>query len=207
LYPWLKEALRMKSIIAIALSITWLIAPLWVMPAAAQTAVSYSAVNNMAHDCYVAALTVAKTGYRPMATDALSTCDAALNSPLNLLDRAATFDNRGILHDTTQNWPAAWSDFDASIRLNPGLGDAWLNRGVSLIRMKERPEEALSNIQHGVELGPSLPQVGYYDLGVAQQGLGHIPQAYDAYKRALAVDPTFAPAVEALKSFRLVPGA
>ncbi|HWC62316.1 MAG TPA: tetratricopeptide repeat protein [Rhizomicrobium sp.] len=183
-----------------------LCAPLAICGAAvAQTAVSYSAVNNLAHDCYVAALTAAKTGMRPIATDALSTCDAALNSPLNLRDRAATFDNRGILHDTTQDWSAAWSDFDASIRLNPELGDAWLNRGVSLIRMKERPEEALSNIQHGVELGPSLPQVGYYDLGVAQQSLGHAAEAYAAYKRALSVDPSFAPAAEALKNFRVVP--
>jgi tetratricopeptide (TPR) repeat protein len=191
----------MKAALAAAL----LVAPLWAMPAAAQTMVSYSANNSLAHDCYVSALTVAKTGMHTMAASALADCDAALNAPLNQSDRAATFDNRGILRDSLKDYSNAWSDFDSSIRLNPTLGDAWLNRGVSLIRMKERPEEALSNIQHGVELGPSLPQVGYYDLGVAHQSLGHAAQAYDAYKRALSVDPSFTPATEALKNFRVVP--
>jgi tetratricopeptide (TPR) repeat protein len=173
--------------------------------AGAQTMVSYSASNSLAHDCYVSALTVAKTGYLPAAVDAISTCDAALRSPLGMQDRAATFDNRGIINDDVKNYAAAWADFDASIKLNPGLGDAWLNRGVSLIRMKERPEEALSNIEQGVALGPSLPQVGFYDLGVAHQSLGHIQEAYDAYKHALSVDPSFGPATDALKNFQIVP--
>jgi tetratricopeptide (TPR) repeat protein len=174
------------------------------VPAQAQTRVSYSAVNSLARDCYVSALTVVKTGTH-IASDAIAACDAALESPLNVRDRAATFDNRGILHDATEDFTAAWADFDASIKLNAGLGDAWLNRGVALIRMRQQPEEALSSIKRGVELGPSLPQVGYYDLGVAEQDLGHIPEAYAAYKRALATDPSFAPAADALKNFRVVP--
>jgi Tfp pilus assembly protein PilF len=66
-------------------------------------------------------------------------------------------------------------------------------------------DDALAEIQHGMALGPTMPQVGYYDLGVAQQIMGQIPQAYDSYRRSLAADPNFAPAANALKNFRVVP--
>jgi len=168
----------------------------------AQSVVSYSANNSLPHDCYVSALTLVKTGSR-LALDGIRTCDAALNSALNQKDRAATYDNRGILHQASKAYAAAWDDFDASIRLNPELGDAWLNRGAALLQMR-KPDDALTDIQHGVSLGPSLPQIGYFDLGVAHQTLGHIPEAYAAYKQALAADPDFTPASEALKNFRVV---
>ena len=171
--------------------------------AQAQVAVSFSGDYNLAHSCYVAALEVVKTG--PVAAaDSLASCNAAISSPLNIRDRAATFDNRGILYEALQNHAAAYSDFNNSIRLNAALGDAWLNRGATLIRLN-RLDDALSDIQHGIALGPTMLQVGYYDLGVAQQSLGRIPEAYDSYKRSLASDPNFAPAANALKNFRLVP--
>jgi tetratricopeptide (TPR) repeat protein len=171
--------------------------------ASAQTKVSFSASGTPAHDCYVSALTLVKTGSH-LAIDGISTCDAALQAPIGALDRAATFNNRGILHNAEQNFPAAWADFDASIKLNPDLGDAWLNRGTALIRM-HRLEEALPDIEHAVALGPSMPQIGYFDLGIAHQSLGHVADAYAAYKRALSIDPDFTPATDALKNFRVVP--
>jgi len=171
--------------------------------AKAQAMVSFTVGNNLAHGCYVSALTAVKTGAR-FALDGIGECDAALAGPLGEHDRAATLDNRGILHDVAGNNQAAWADFDASIKLNPALGDAWLNRGATLIRMK-KAEQALPDIRHGVELGASLPEIGYYDLGVAEQSLGHIPEAYAAYKEALAANPAFTPAVEALKNFIVVP--
>jgi tetratricopeptide (TPR) repeat protein len=170
----------------------------------AQLRVTYSVLNSLAHSCYISALTVVKTGTH-LTGDALAGCSAALEQPINVRDRAATFDNRGILHDVNQDYSAAWDDFNDSIKLDPELGDAWLNRGVALLRMKQRPDDALNDIKHGVALGPSLPEVGYFDLGVAEQSLGHIPEAYAAYKKALAADPNFAPAADALKNFRVVP--
>lgn len=170
--------------------------------APAQTKVSFSASNNLPHDCYVAALTVAQSRLH-VGADAISTCDAALASPLTGKDRAATFDNRGIVHDSTGDYNAALADYDSSIKLDQSLGDAWLNRGAALIRLK-RPAEALPDIERGIALGLNMQQVGYYDLGVAQQSLGHIREAYDAYKHALATDPSFAPAADALKNFRVI---
>jgi tetratricopeptide (TPR) repeat protein len=168
-----------------------------------QVAVSFAGDYSLARVCYVAALQVVKTG-AVVASDSLASCNAAIESPMNVRDRAATFDNRGILNEALQNHAAAYSDFNNSIRLNASLGDAWLNRGATLIRLN-RLDDALSDIQHGIALGPTMLQVGYYDLGVAQQSLGRIPEAYDSYKRSLASDPDFAPAAAALKNFRVVP--
>lgn len=190
---------RPATIGASLLSLALLFSP---AAATAQTRVSFSVLNNFPYDCYVAALTVAKSRISVRA-DAISTCDAALTSPIFGKNRAATFDNRGIVYDSTGDYSAALADYDSSIKLDPTLGDAWLNRGVALIRLK-RPEEALPDIERGIALGPNMQQVAYYDLGVAQQSLGHVREAYDAYKRALAADPSFAPAADALKNFRVI---
>lgn len=171
----------------------------------AQVAVSLGVSNTLARSCYISALTMVKGG-RPLgATEGLSTCTAALTEPASDEVRAATYDNRGILYDATQNYSDAYTDFNNSIRLNANLGDAWLNRGVAKIRMKN-PEGALSDIQRGMELGPSLMDVGYYDKGVAEMLLGRVPEAYADFKRALEIDPGFTLAADALKNFTVVPG-
>jgi tetratricopeptide (TPR) repeat protein len=171
----------------------------------AQVAVSMGVGNNLAYNCYISALMTAKGG-RPMAaSEGIGNCSAALLEPANAEIQAATYDNRGILYDATQNYSAAYSDFNTSIRLNANLGDAWLNRGVAKIRMKD-PQAALSDLQHGLSLGPSMPEVGYYDMGVAEILLGRIPEAYADFKRALAADPNFTLAADALKNFTVQPG-
>ena len=175
-------------------------------PAAhAQAIVSLANGSNLAHTCYISALSTVKYGAR-IAASGLGDCTAALDGPISAEVRAATYDNRGILYDAQQNYSAAWEDFDTSIRLNANLGDAYLNRGVALIRMKQ-PQAALGDIQHGMALGASLPEIGYYDLGVAEESMGQLQPAYDDFKRALAADPGFAPAAAALKNFIVTPGS
>jgi len=80
------------------------------------------------------------------------------------------------------------------------LGDGYLNRGVALIRMKRYPE-AFTDIQKAIAMGVTTPQIGYYDLAVAEEYLGRVTEAYYDYKRALAADPDYAPATEALTHF------
>lgn len=181
---------------------TFLAAP---VGANAQVAVSMGFGNTLAHNCYISALTSVKGGHPLAPTEGIGNCTAALLEPASDEVRAATYDNRGILYDATQNYSAAFADFNTSLRLNANLGDAWLNRGVAKIRMKD-PEGALGDIQRGMELGPTLREVGYYDLGVAEVLLGHIPEAYADFKRSLEVDPNFELAAEALKNFRVKPG-
>jgi tetratricopeptide (TPR) repeat protein len=173
--------------------------------ASAQVAVSIGVGGNLAYNCYISARMTAKGAHKLAASDGIGDCSAALLEPASDEVRAATYDNRGILYDASQNYSAAYSDFNSSIRLNANLGDAWLNRGVAQIRTKNL-EAAISDIQHGLALAPSMPEVGYYDLGVAEILLGRIPEAYADFKRALDADPHFTLAAEALKNFTVLPG-
>jgi tetratricopeptide (TPR) repeat protein len=171
-------------------------------PALAQARLSLAGESTLAYKCYVAAVVSAKQA-RVRRNDP-DNCNAALDGPLSQKDRAATYDNRGVIYEIQQLYPAALSDFNASIGLNEGLGDAWLNRGVVLIHMN-RAEDALADIQQGIARGISLPGVGYFDRGVAEAMLGRVKEAYEDFKRALAEDPNFTAAADALKNFSVVP--
>ncbi len=167
-----------------------------VAPAAAQTVVSHGA--GLSHDCYM---------YARLDRDlrgGIEACDLALQrESLNIRDRAATYDNRGVLLDAAGRSDEAESDFHAAIRLGPEMGDAYVNLGSMMIKKRQFPE-ALDQINKGLALGMSLPHVGYYDRALAQQALGHFKEAYFDYKKALELEPTFQQAEERLKDFTVV---
>jgi tetratricopeptide (TPR) repeat protein len=164
----------------------------------AQTQVSVSSGNGVARYCYMAAYASVHLGRE--AEDGIANCNAALDGPLSAKDRAATLNNRGILYDKKANYPDALHDFNMSIRFDENLGDAWLNRGVARIRLKQF-EDAVADINKGMSLGTSMPQFAYYDLGIAEEELGKLTEAYNDFKRSLAADPNFMPSSEALKNF------
>ena len=165
------------------------------VPARAQ--MSVSAGSGIAHECY-------EDARKPRnPRENIETCTAALDhGGISPADRAATFVNRGVLYDVLKNYQAAWADYNAALRLNPDLGDAYINRGAALMRM-QRSDEGIVDIRKGLALGTSLPAVAYYDLAVAEENLGQLKDAYFDYKRALAADPGYAPAAEALKFFKV----
>src|SRR5579859_8153600 len=124
-------------------------------PAAAQTIVTLG--RGYAHDCFV----YAKAGNDP--TDGVSVCDQALRvEVLTSKDRAATYDNRGIMLDLLGKTDKAADDFHMSIALNGSLGDPFVNLGSMLIK-EHRYAEALEQINKGLEMGMSFPHIGYYD--------------------------------------------
>lgn len=183
---------------ALRIAIVGAIPALASLPQFAYSQVSVTG-GDLAESCYRAALDSVENGFQRQ--DGIANCTAALNGPMSAKNRAATYDNRGILYDAAQNYANAWWDFNSSIRVNPKLADAYVNRGVSLIRL-HKPEQALSDIQQGMALGgSSLPEIGYYDLAVAEETLGHVKDAYYDFKRSLAIKPGFAPAQNALKNF------
>ena len=167
-----------------------------IAPTAAQTVVSHG--MGLSHDCYM---------YARLGRDlrgGIEICDQALErEALNIRDRAATYDNRGVLLDAAGRSDEAEKDFDAAIRLGPGMGDAYVNLGSMLIKKRQFPE-ALDQINKGLALGMSLPHVGYYDRALAHQALGHYKDAYFDYKKVLELEPTFQQAEERLKDFTVV---
>lgn len=121
------------------------LALLTALPARAQ--MSVSAGSGIAHECYEDA----KTPRQPREN--IETCTAALDhGGLSAADRAATLVNRGVLYDVVKNYQAAWADYNAALRINDKLGDAYINRGAALMRM-QKSDEGIVDIRKGLELG------------------------------------------------------
>ena len=64
--------------------------------------------------------------------------------------------------------------------------------------------EALDDIEKGIALGISSPQIGYYDRAIANEALGNFKAAYEDYRQALTLAPDFTRASDQLKRFRIV---
>jgi tetratricopeptide (TPR) repeat protein len=161
--------------------------------ATAQTIVSMG--KGYAHDCF----TYAKAGVDPY--DGVEVCNQAIErEALSVKDRAATFDNRGVMLDQLGRVDKAADDFRQAMALDPSLGDPHINLGSILIKEK-RYDDALISINKGIELGVSFPHIGYYDRAVAYQLMGKFKEAYYDYKKVLEIEPNFAQASERLKDF------
>ena len=162
-------------------------------PAQAQTIVTMG--KGYAHDCFA----YAKAGVDPY--DGISVCNQSIeNEALTIKDRAATFDNRGVMLDQLGRIEKASEDFRQSMALDPKLGDPYVNLGSVLIKQK-RYDEALESINKGIDLGMSFPHIGYYDRAVAYQLLGRFKEAYYDYKKTLELEPNFTLASERQKDF------
>lgn len=85
-------------------------------------------------DCYVHA----KFGHD--LANGLKVCNIALDQGQSITDRAATFDNRGIILNRLGRFDEAASDFRRAVTLQPELGDAYINIGSTLIRQKSYDE-------------------------------------------------------------------
>jgi tetratricopeptide (TPR) repeat protein len=148
------------------------------------------------HQCYLGA----KFGVEPHSS--IKLCEEALrDGGLSSQDVAATHVNRGVLYDLVGRYQDAFNDFNRSIRINPDIGDGYLNRGVALIRLK-RLDEALTDVQKAISLGVSQMEIAYYDRAVIYEQMGRYRDAYYDYKRSQEALPGgYPPAEEALKHF------
>jgi lipoprotein NlpI len=177
-------------------SLSLVLVVLAVLPASAQSIVSHGV--GLSHDCYM----YARLGRD--IRDGVDVCNQALSREiLNTKDKAATYDNRGVLLDTLGRLEEAEADFNAAIRLRPELGDPYVNLGAMLIKKGVYPA-ALDQINKGIALGVSFPHIGYYDRAVAEQMMGHFKEAYYDYKKVLELEPDYAQAEERLKDFTVV---
>jgi tetratricopeptide (TPR) repeat protein len=172
-----------------------LLAAAALVPKAAHSQTIVTLGKGYAHDCFL----YAKAGVDPY--DGVEVCNQALDhEPLTIKDRAATFDNRGVMLDQLGRVEKAADDFHQALALDPKLGDPYVNLGSVLIKQKHY-DEALESINKGIELGMSFPHIGYYDRAVAYQLLGRYKEAYYDYKKTLELEPNFTQASERLKDF------
>jgi len=111
----------------------------------------------------------------------------------------------GVLYEEPNNWLANYNlgrvfydmgmlrpaegRFEVVQRIYPEMPETFLQLG--LIDMKtNRPEEAVKNLRHAVELKPSEATFRF-SLGVALETDGKCDEARSAFEQTLAIDPTF----------------
>jgi tetratricopeptide (TPR) repeat protein len=132
---------------------------------------------------------------------ALQTCTLAIETEfMKKRDRAGTFVNRGVIKMRRGDYGAARKDFDIAARLQPDLGEAFVNRGAALVG-QQRYAEALIDINKGLELGPEEVEKAYYNRALAYEGLDDAKSAYFDYLRALEIKPDWTTARQQLTRF------
>lgn len=133
-------------------------------------------------------------------TASVTTCTLALDTEtLEVRDRARTYVNRGVLRMRQRDFVGAVSDFDMASQVDPGLGEAYVNRGAAYVWTK-RFGEGLSQIDQGLALGVQDPEKAYFNRGVAHEQLGDVKAAYRDYSRAAQLAPAWdAPKTELMR--------
>ncbi len=147
--------------------------------------------NGAAKECSDAALNGKSDSHAVLA------CTTALEvETLNFRDRARTYVNRGVLQMRQRQFGAARADFDEATGIDPNLGEAYVNRGASLVG-EARFKEGVEQIDKGLALGVKDPEKAFYNRGLADEALGDLRAAYHDYSRAAELKPDWpAPKVE-----------
>ena len=140
--------------------------------------------STFARTCYDAAES------RFAGTEAISDCDQALRQEnLTGYDRVATHVNRGILKLRGGAVDAAIADFDRAIDLDPGEAEAYLNKGMAVLRLPEGEDQAIGLFDAAIQKKTRRPAIAYYGRAVANELNGRIREAYRDYRQASAMDP------------------
>ena len=153
-----------------------------------------------ARACYEAA----DSSTRPSSGD-LRACDQAIDrDPTSFADLVATHVNRGIVRSRIGDNRGGIADFDAAIRISPRLAQAYLNKGVALLRSGEA-NAALMMFERALELETGRPALAHYGRALAFEELGEIRSAYREYRLASEIEPAWAPPRVELQRFRITP--
>ncbi|CAN5573880.1 tetratricopeptide repeat protein [soil metagenome] len=121
----------------------------------------------------------------------ITTCTLALDTEtLNFRDRARTYVNRGVLQLRQRDFNGAVSDFDSASKIDPNLGEAFVNRGAAFVGT-QRYDEGLNQIDQGLALGVKDPEKAYYNRAIAHENLGDVTAAYRDYSKAAELDPAW----------------
>ena len=129
---------------------------------------------------------------------AVETCTEALQiEALSDHDLAATHVNRGVVRMGMVDMVTdAREDFDEAAKIQPDLGESYVNRGILLSQQKQYAA-GLADLNKGLELPLKEPWKAYYNRGVAEESLGDLTAAYKDYMKASELKPDWlAPKVE-----------
>ncbi|HEV7693485.1 MAG TPA: tetratricopeptide repeat protein [Hyphomonadaceae bacterium] len=134
----------------------------------------------------------------------LETCNAALkDDTLSAKNRAATYNNRGIVHMRTGNRAAAERDYENALRISPNIAETQINLG-AMFYANDMFTEAVTVLSQGVKAEESSSRaVAHYNRALALEKLGEIDEAYADLQAATRLDPGLAAASQQLARYRI----
>ncbi len=157
----------------------------------------FSGTNSQATGCSQAA----RRGDASLATLSVFTL-AIEHEALPARDLAGTYVNRGVLRLRLGDLDRADADFDTALEIEPGMGEAWINRGAAMIAERHW-EKGVADIDHGLTLNPQEPEKAYFNRAIAKEKLDDVKGAYFDYLKAAELAPMWdLPQVE-LKRFNV----
>ena len=127
--------------------------------------------------------------------EAVAEYEAAVRLTSDPMLLSLTYANLGAAYLTLGEDQAAHNDFEQSLRLNPNQFKAWVGRGF-LAEKQGNLGEAITDLSRSVDLQPTTQ--AYLELGRMLAQSGHLPQAIDAYQRALTISPDLIEAQQAI---------
>lgn len=153
------------------------------LPAGSASSAAFVLGGGMANACSQAAIDGRDD------RDSLELCNQALEmQPLVGRDRAGTFVNRGVIQLRRKSYEDARRDFDAALKIDPTMGEAFVNRGAALVAQR-RFREGVVEIDRGLKLGADEPEKAYFNRALAHEGLDDMKSAWLDYQKALELRP------------------
>jgi tetratricopeptide (TPR) repeat protein len=123
----------------------------------------------------------------------IADCGRAIDTEdLSARDKAGTYVNRGVLYMAANDYVSAQQDFEESVKLDPNLGEAFVNLGGVKIAQHQYAD-GIADIDRGLALGPEEPEKAYFNRALADEGLDNIKAAYFDYSKAANLKPTWEP--------------
>ncbi|PTQ07382.1 hypothetical protein CLG96_17705 [Sphingomonas oleivorans] len=137
---------------------------------------------------------------------ALAACDAALagTEALSASDITASHVNRGIVRMRGSDLTGAIADFDAAIARDHDQAEAYLNKGLALMRQESSWHAARAEFDQAIAKGTRKPALAHFGRGIVEEHIGNVRAAYADYRRALELDPEWAEPARELARFKLM---
>ena len=152
-------------------------------------------------------------------------CTLAIQQGSEAVNRAASYNNRGVLHFEAANYDDALADFTEAVHLDDTLTFAHINRG-NIFNLREQWPQAISAFDRAIELGiqprpgragekiesPESSQAravrelarAHFNRGIAHENLEQLREAYLDYLWASELVPEWEEPHRELERFEVV---
>ena len=129
--------------------------------------------------------------------------DALKDDTLSPRNRAATYNNRGIVSMRSNNREAAERDYESALRITPNIAETQINLG-AMFYANEMYTESVTVLNEGVKAEDTGSRaVAHYNRALSFEKLGELDEAYADLTAALRLNPAFEAASKQISRYSL----